>query len=260
VGEYTIRSVGEPKPWSNDFGSFLSYPVDLEDVSGHKHIGVEWSRKSDSKPPQVEDRVAGSITPGPYADKFKMDFEATKELKGGGGSSDYRSGGEAKGKGGWKPEAQYDPEKVARIGRAHAQGMAVQAAAAAGYFNGEITTRKLDDDLRPLIDWFEADVNAAANKAASGAGASPPEASAPAQAPHQDIYGLLEKAGVPGPISTLLTSWMIETQSPEKQDEAISALQDDARREKCVAWAEAGYEKAHGPLPTVAKSDNDIPF
>lgn len=166
MSAYTVKRVDDsPREWtSKQGGTFLSYTVDLEDIEGKVQAGIEWNRKPESRAPEVGDRIAGNIEPGKFSERFKMDYEATKELTGGGGSSDYRSGGEAKSKGGWKPESQYDPEKVARITRAHSQEMSIRVfALIEGHLenNDEAIGHALNR-IRKIADWFDADIQRAA--------------------------------------------------------------------------------------------------
>lgn len=99
---YTVKSVGaEPREWSSSHGgTFLSYSVDLENEDGTVEHGIEWTKKPESRAPAVGERVAGHIEPGKFSEKFKIDYEATKELgpqSVGGGGSERSSGGGSKG-------------------------------------------------------------------------------------------------------------------------------------------------------------------
>ena len=174
---YEIAAVGDPRDWRNDYGSYLAYPLDLKDQGGQVHLGVEWSRKVDpqtgqARQPQAGERVVAQIQNGPHGQKLKVDYDATKELNGGGGST--HTGGSRNW--GWQPDSERDPERVARIGRSHAQEMALRYFAAGGHESlGSLETDQdtLARIVRPVIDWFEMDVEeAAAQKAARAGGAS----------------------------------------------------------------------------------------
>lgn len=194
---YTVHSVGDPREWSSQKfgGRFLAYPVDLKDESGHLHMGVEWSRKVESDAPKVGDQIAGDIQNGQHGDKFKMDYEATKELGGSSGGGSPRPSGGSKRE--WKPESQFDPEKTARITRSHAQKVAVDLVARMSNFE-KAGDKRIKEVLQDWINWFELDVEeAAAQRAATGAGVastgngskgvgSPHNSPGPAQSPPED--------------------------------------------------------------------------
>lgn len=241
MNTYTVKRVADsPREWSSkQGGTFLSYTVDLEDeAAGRVEAGVEWNRKPESKAPQVGDRIAGTIEPGKFSERFKMDYEATKELGSGGPRSGSSGGGNFKSGGG---------DKDASIARQ----VALKVCAP------RICSDGLTSDVRSLVEEVE--------KFIAQASAVPPSSPRPAlesdqQGVHELLYTLLEKAGEAGPIATLLTDWIVSTQEVAKQDEALAALRDDKRRAKCVAWARAGYEKAHGALPIVSDDGSEIPF
>jgi hypothetical protein len=189
---YEVKAVGDPREWKNDYGVFLAYPVDLTDSEGKVLAGIEWSRKKDSKPPQAGDRVVADIQAGPHGEKLKVDFDATKELGGGGGGP--RASGPSKRSGEWKPESQYDPEKVARITRAHSQGMAVQLLANRADFN-EAPKAQRQQAVRAWADWFDADIRQAAATALakSSMGATETPALRPAAADGE----IVDEGGIP---------------------------------------------------------------
>lgn len=128
---------------------------------------VEWSRKASTDAPKVgEVTPPGDITNGSHGPKFSINWQQVKEEKGGGAGG--RSGGSKRE---WKPESAYDPEKVARITRSHAQEMAVRVLVATEGFSSAYPKEKRQDALRSWTDFFELDVEeAAAQKAATGAG------------------------------------------------------------------------------------------
>jgi len=169
---FEIVSVGGARYWENDYGSYLAYPLDLKDEAGHTHLGVEWSRKinpqtGEARQPQVGEQVAGDVQSGARGNKLRVDYDATKEL--GGGSSGGGSHPASKSKE-WKPESEFDPQKVARISRSAAQKVAVALVTHLPGFD------KADDERRrqvllQWIDFFESDVEEAAlAKTAQGAG------------------------------------------------------------------------------------------
>jgi hypothetical protein len=254
--EYLIEAVGTPREWGNDYGQFFAYPLTLQGEAGE----IEWSRKKESRAPVPGERIVGDITNGQHGRKIKVDFNATKELSGGSSGGSRSHGSKSKE---WKPESQYDPEKTARITRSHAQKVAVEAAVGAGYFQGEITPAKLDDDLKPLIDWFEADVNNAAAKAA-GAGVPISGGAAPAPAEIQSnaeyLSRLLEEAGFDSAAWPLVQRYIEETFDNDRRTKVEAALRDPAQRDRAKGVLIGEVEKWSGkPLP-VANPDDEIPF
>lgn len=248
---FTIREVGEPREWSSEKhgGRFLAYPVTLEDAEGKHHIGVEWSRKADSKAPQVEDRIAGTIQGGQYGDKLKVDYDATKELKD--GSSRQSKSRE------WKPEHEYDPAKTAVIDR----GVSLKVAAAYCASQGKPYGLA---DLFAAANEIEADLHKVRAKAANGAGAVPTlSAPAPDAGICQRFSEQLEAAGVNAAAATLIVNWVFsEWESAEEQDAALKALEDPEKRERAIERLRERYEGVHGELPEAAPVDDfeDVPF
>lgn len=191
---YKILGVGDPREWSSEKygGRFFAYPLTLEGVEG----SVEWSRKADSNPPQVGDSIICDIESGPHGKKAKINWDAMREEGG-------RSGGSYGGPGGSEYMKPYPPDAVARMGRSHAQEMALRYAEQVGALQS-MNPDKLRSDPRSsvpkhfwrLVDAFESDVEAAAaQKAAQGAGVAPPvetahpvgsASPAPARSPEDD--------------------------------------------------------------------------
>jgi hypothetical protein len=188
---YTIAEVGDKREWSNDHGAFWAYPLTVEDSSGQKHLGVEWSRKQTSRAPEVGERVVAEIQGGPHGEKLKVDLNATKELSGGSTSSSGSKSYEAKS---WQPEAQRDPERAARILRQHSQEMALRLSTHNA--RGEAIPA---EEVFELADLFDADVI----KAAQGVGVlsrptgngAPPTPAQETQSNAEYLSKLLEEAG-----------------------------------------------------------------
>lgn len=243
MGAYTIKSVGEPKPWSNDFGSFLSYPVDLQGDGddGRVALGVEWSRKSDSKPPQAGDRIVGDITESQYGSKIKVDYDATKELKGGGRPS---GGGEHSfSRGGAK-----SPDQQASIQRQVALKILAPT----------INSDGLTENVKATVEEIEDFINAASGGEATRA--EPVPASSPPQATHQELHGLLEKAGLNSNASRVVTDYALTNMSAEEQDAALSMLGNPDRASAAVKRLSEKAEAHYGsPLPS-ENPDDEIPF
>lgn len=274
---YTIETVGEPREWSSEKhgGRFFAYPLDLKDSDGFQHSGVEWSRKHDSRAPQTGERIAGTISNGQHGDKIKVDYDATKELNGGtqGGSSGGRSGSSKTRE--WKPESEYDPEKTARIGRSHAQEMAIRALTAMGIFESK-SADQLEATIKSWIDFFQADVDAAAKAARSaggGTGDGPASGSAALCTPpsvqsgnearevHERLTSLLEEAGVNDRAAQVITDYALDQMTSEEQDAAITQLQNENMRQGAVNRLRERVESFSGQwLPGAGTETDDIPF
>jgi hypothetical protein len=107
-----------PRSWNSAKGGpMLSYRVDLARVEDDFAIrNVEWSKKQDSKPPQVGEVIDCTVDmEAQYGPKLKVNF-----TQGGGGGG---GGGR-----GWVPEP---PEKRRSIAMQHAQKCAVEILAVA---------------------------------------------------------------------------------------------------------------------------------
>lgn len=70
----------ETRPWSMNGNQFVSYYCVFRDEQGDVKK-VEWARKLGGKEPQPGERVVGSLTNTSFGLKFKMDFDATKQLQ-----------------------------------------------------------------------------------------------------------------------------------------------------------------------------------
>jgi hypothetical protein len=276
---YEVKSVGaEPREWSSTHGgSFLSYKVDLAEDGGAVAMGIEWTKKPESQPPSVGERVVGHLEPGKFSEKFKIDYEATKELGGGAsreaqtGTAGSRNGG---GKRDWKPESERDPERSARILRQHSQEMALRAACSAGYFQGEITTEKLRDDLIPLVDFFDQDVNKAGQAAKQAQGSAPPAqegaaplpsaspgpVSQPADDTHQYFCKLLEDAALNPDAASALATFIVEKFDNDQRRRAETGLKHLDTQKETLDKARYSYEKATGQLLPDPADDESIPF
>ena len=262
---FTIAAVGDKREWSNDHGAFWAYPLTVEDSTGQKHLGVEWSRRQTSRAPEVGERLVAEIQGGPHGEKLKVDLNATKELSGSTGSS----GGSKNFSKEWKPESQLDPEKTARIGRAHAQGMAIQTLTAMGTFESQ-SADQITGKLKQWIDFFEADVNAAAQKAAQGAGGAgvrsnskeaPSAAAQETQSNAEYLSKLLEEAGF-DPAQVTVVQRYIETNfDNERRTKVEAALKDITCAPNAAAQLKKEVEAWTGePLPVNDSAAESLPF
>jgi hypothetical protein len=261
TAEFTIKSVRtagqKPNPHG---GTFDKYYVDLLDPEGNpvrdakgKTDGAYWQRKTPSEVNEGE-VVYGTVSEGDYGLRFKAEKRPDA-----GGSTSSSGGGSYRGGGGGK-----SPDQQASIVRQHSQEMAICVLAAIGS-PPELDTGALKTNLKDWTDFFAADAGAAQAANGTGGGSSPQPSVPPQASDTQGIHELLTelfvKAGEAGPIATLLTGWVIETQAVEKQDKALAALREPESAAVVVKWAREGYEAKHGPLPGVSTDiDDGIPF
>lgn len=239
--DWKVLAVREGKTTPNEHGGELkAFYVDFEGCDD-----VYWRRKMPATV-EVGEGYYGTISNGTYGPIFKK--ESPEGAVGGGA----RSGGGGRS---FKPEAQFDPEKVARMGRAHAQDMALRYAAHKGL--------ELDScaELEPVIDWFEADVNAAGEKAKAKA---PPTQStatqeeAPPAGPVDEttIRNLCQHAGLDNTGATALAGFICARLGDEQKQRAKTGLERDTAETlgKLREAYEAAEEQA---LPA---DEEEIPF
>jgi len=287
VSVYTVRNVGmEPREWSSSKGgTFISYKVDFDTEDGKLLAGIEWTKKPESRAPTAGERVAGHIEPRDgYPDRFKIDYEATKEL----GGSAPSSGSEARtGTGGgqgknWQPESERDPERSARILRQHSQSAALQAIAIIDSTTEPGTEPWSKDKLKQALtewtDWFDADVNAAGQAATQGhignvgspAGVSsaPAPDSPPADEEKRDIEMAIDSASaenLSAEARSLVADYMISELDEADRTRACNQLtntQDPQAMGMTIRAMKARTEKwTEKPLPVGDGEDgSDIPF
>lgn len=108
---YTIEAVGDPRPWENDKGNFLAYPLKIKDHAGT--LEAEWSRKTTSPAPQLGTQIEADLETSQYGNKLRN--VKTPGSGGGGGSTrdePYRA----------------DPKKQAAIAMEHSHKLAWEMA------------------------------------------------------------------------------------------------------------------------------------
>jgi hypothetical protein len=281
---FTVKSVGtEPREWSAHGSTFLAYKVDLEDGSGKLARAVEWNRKPESRAPQEGEQIAGHLEEGKYSEKFKLDFEATKELnQGGTGSQSHETstGATRSAKGNWQPESERDPERAARILRQHSQEMALRYVALTGLdVDPENRQPALEQIVKPFIDWFDQDViqtsqavssaqgpPPAGNDGAPSQSASPGSNSSPAEERTDVEMALSEPPGgkfLAAKTRELLTSYMLSQLQPDDLLRACNQLTngaDQSQQEQTLRAMKQRTERWKGePLPADTDAD-EIPF
>lgn len=255
---YEIKAVtAEPKEWEGQYGPMLTYVMDIE-ADGQMNSNVEINRKPESRAPAVGEKIAGHIEHGNYADKFKLDFEATKEL---GQPSGRGSSGSKKD---WTPESQRDPERSARILRQHSQGIAVQVWENAGD-PISIGWRELHPDFVKLCDLLDQDVIQAAKQGADKSeGATPPVSPSPASRPddtQQWLTKLLEDAALNPDAARALASFVATRFKPDQIKKAEKGLQDQQTLPETVEKLEQAFRLTMGEtLPAYDPVSDSLPF
>lgn len=138
---YTVTAVERDGGFTNEHGEFYSWKLMVKDGGGEA-TECSLNTRSDKPAPTVGQQIDGTLEPGKFRPKLKKNFSASGSK--GGGRSD-------------------DPKTIARITRSHAQKMAVEHAKVL-HFAGRLAENYGVEQLKPMIDWFEADVEAAAEK------------------------------------------------------------------------------------------------
>lgn len=147
---YTVLSVA-PNPRSYDAnGPKLAYKVRFTEQA--QDSDVEWSQKAETAPPTIGQQVDGTID---WNARFGPKFIREYQNKGGFGGSSSSTGGST-----WKPR---DPSETAAIQRQHCQKVAVQVAAAAGWFGngfdpGDTAGQAKLGLVSRLATWFQRDI------------------------------------------------------------------------------------------------------
>jgi hypothetical protein len=238
--EWKVLSVREGKETDNPHGGRLkAFYVDFEGAED-----VYWRRKM---PAEVNagETYFGTISKNQYGLSFKKE-------KPEGGSSSAGGSNHSSGSRSYKPESEFDPEKVARIGRAHAQGMALQWYAAGNELPDTL------DQLKPIIDWFEADVDAAATRA-RGAAPEPSPASSNSQHLQPDerekFRNLFELKALSTEASSKLADFVMKMK-PEQRVRAWNGLGEASTEMETLKKLEDSFREVEGESLT----DSAIPF
>lgn len=244
--DWKVLAVREGKTTPNEHGGELkAFYVDFEGCDD-----VYWRRKMPATV-EVGESYYGTISNGTYGPIFKK--ESPGEAGGGGGAS--RGGGRS-----FKPESDFDPEKVARMGRAHAQGMAVQTMTAMGSFESK-SAEQIHGTLKQWVDWFEADVNAAGEKAKAKA---PPTQStatqeqAPPAGPVDEttMRNLCQHAGLDNTGATALAGFICERLDEDQKQRAKTGLERDTA--ETLGKLREAYEAAEEQALPAA--EDEVPF
>jgi hypothetical protein len=259
--EWTVVGVREGKLTDNPNGGQLqAYYVDFAGASD-----VYWRRKVPATV-EVGKSYFGTISEGDHGPAFKK--ETPQGGGSGGASSPPAAAARTSSSGGrtFKPESQFDPEKVARMGRAHAQHMALLWLESIGDMPNEL------DELWGFVDAFEQDVNRAGAAAATAdgdqsrnstgqSGAAGPDVAAVVEAPEPEyVLKACEDAGLSGYPAGKLHGFVLRM-LPEQQTRAVNGLADPQRQAETLAALKAAYLAKEGEeLPPSDPDDDDIPF
>jgi hypothetical protein len=266
---YRVKSVaGEPREWtSKQGGTFLSYKVDLE-ADGNLERGIEWNRKPESQPPKVDEYIAGHIEEGKYGDRFKMDYEATKEI-GQSPETSIASSSHA-------PSYGKSPDIQRQITRQHSQGMAVQVLPhRLAVTETPLSAEGIKALLKEWTDWFDADVFGQTSSQIQGAqdsqaGAAPPPAASPgsekgpADVSLTEIEQALDTAGlINAEARGKVSAYMVSELSMDRIVVAVRKLaaQDIEAQSAALGSLKTLTEKWTGePLPTESAFGDEPPF
>jgi hypothetical protein len=280
VTTFTVASVApEPREWSAHGSTFLSYKADLQYPDGKLAKGIEWNKKSESQPPVVGEEVVGHLEEGKYGEKFKIDYEATKELGGGGSGSqshETSTGSPRASKGNWQPESERDPERAARILRQHSQEMALRYLALSN-FKADATNdgnvQRGQEFVARLADFFDQDVlqagqavnSAQGNAARNEAGASTSQSASPgSSSPPADeaefFSKLLQDAAMDAAAANELGKFMSAKFSIEQKQKAQRELGETQAQGDCIGRLRSAYEQSTSKVLPLATDDTDIPF
>lgn len=238
--EWKVLAVreGDEEPGQKG-GTLKKFYVDFEGCKD-----VYWRRKMPATV-EVGKTYFGTIRNGDYGPIFKKESPGQGDGGvGGGGSRPY------------KPESEFDPEKVARMGRAHAQSMALTWL--------DAIDGKPEDlgELWPVVDAFEADVNAAGERAKAAtstatAAPKPEQASFSGAGPVDEttIRNLCEHAGLEQPGAERLTQFICGRLTAEQQQRAKTGLERTTA--DTLGELSSAYEHAEG---VALKEEEDLSF
>jgi len=249
--EWKVLSVREGKEEPGQKGGTLKkFYVDFDGCDD-----VYWRRKMPATV-EVGETYFGTISNGDYGPIFK------KESPGGGGGG--AGGGSRSGGRSFKPESQFDPEKVARMGRAHAQDMALEALQLGSSEAKTGSAEELKAAITEWTDWFEADVNAAGERAKASAPDTQAEPEPPTTPPADPqpvdvttMRNLCEHAGLEQAPAERLSRFVCARLNAEQQQRAKQGLEKDTT--DTLGQLCSAFESTEGE-PVEKNPDDDIPF
>lgn len=237
---FVVKNVSdETKEWEGQYGTMKTYFIDLEQ-DGHLHTGIEMNRKPESRPPEEGDRMAGSLEETKYGTKFKLDFEATKELKGGPKLA--------------SAPTQHNNNIEASIYRQVALKVLSPAICESGWNAG------MEKEVE-AIEKFIAEAGSSAGEVKDlSPPVAPPQQKAPTDDKHQYLSNLLESAFVNPNGAAHLANYMLDRFDTKKLAKAEHGLLDMETQPNTVKQLTAAYERdMKSSLPDEA-DDGHIPF
>jgi len=159
---FTIGHAEEKKTIHTQHGPLVIWKLGLQ-LGEQKFWPVETKRKEVTPAPRVSDTIYGVLTRGEYGFEFKRS-ERPQSQNGSAGKDSFER----------RPE---NPRNAARMGRAHAQEMALRFLAIRVQTGEEL---KVDlQRVRQTTDWYAQDVDAVDGE--------PPNDHAPASNPDDDL-------------------------------------------------------------------------
>lgn len=281
---YTVKNVLDRKEWSGNYGPMVTYVLDVEDENGSFSPKVELNRKPESREPQSGERFVGHLEETNFAEKLKIDFEATKELNKGTSyeASTGTSGGSQSVSKGQKGDVDWDCRN-AEIRRQHSQEMTLRLITSSQF---TLAAENAKAVIADWADWFDQDAIEAGQKygqkASQGAGAAhkdggsptpssvgqafspPPEKSSADERNLQEYGELLDNAGLTvAAARDKVSEYMGLVLPAARLTKALSGLQDLDRQGNTLAQLKKETEDwIGGPLPQGDALDGDesIPF
>jgi hypothetical protein len=149
----TLKSYGAGSDWTSSDGKIALTFYDCVFDRNGSDFSAQWGKKQGTGEPTVGESLEGEF----YEKGGKQRFRKASKPQGGGGGGERTSGG----RGNWQPEGDRDPEKVARITRAHSQNCAVELLKGREDFNKAPKAQR-QEAITQWASFFEADIQKAA--------------------------------------------------------------------------------------------------
>lgn len=138
---FTVKTAEKKNEYADKYGPKVAYTLSIAEVDDL----VELSQKPETAPPSEGQEIDGDLIEGQYGKKLKKTYTPGSS-NGGGGRTE-------------------DPKKSAEIRRMACQRAAIELLTAEVHAGLTFTNQKASDLLKPRVDWLEADVIAAGEKA-----------------------------------------------------------------------------------------------
>lgn len=144
---FKVESILDRSEWEGNFGPMVTYRLRANGTE------CDLNQKPETPAPTEGQEIWGHLEDGKFRPKLKKD----KRPDGGGGERSSSGGGKSN----WQPEGDRDPEKVARITRAHSQNCAVELLKNREDFNNAPKAQR-QEAITQWADWFSKDIERAA--------------------------------------------------------------------------------------------------